>query len=224
MWNVHSPQLAVLRDMGDFFQLPQPRRERRPVPPPRVDRNPVVIVLSDTYLDDATVAPPQRPPVVDLDSSLETLPDIDPRPQHQLPVEPLFDPGPLDITTEFPPPLQHQALREAYVLLNRLQLPPLQPLTPPPELPVGHLTPPPEPEADWAALEQTVAHFVAPQQHLLPPPPLVLQQPFVLPQPLFVPAFFTPPPPLPPVDWAMIAYALFTIAEREGAPRGHNTH
>ena len=31
----YRARLAVLRDMRDFFQLPQPRR---PVPPPRVDR------------------------------------------------------------------------------------------------------------------------------------------------------------------------------------------
>ena len=79
----------------------------------------------------------QVPPVIiDLDSSLETLPDIDPHPQFQLLVEPLPELGHLNITLEFPPPLQHQALREAFVLLNRLQLPLLQPLTPPPEFPL----------------------------------------------------------------------------------------
>ena len=55
-----------------------------------------------------------------------------------------------------------------------------------------------------------MANFDAPQQHLAPPPQLVLQQPIVVPQPQFEPAFFAPPPPLPQVDWAMIAYALFS--------------
>ena len=131
----YRARLAVLRDMREFFQLPQPRRPRRAVPPPRVDRTPVVVMSTDTSLDDAEVAPPEQLPIIDLDSSLETLPDIDPRPRFQLPVEPLRDLGPLDISLEFPPPLHHQTFREAYILLHHLQLPPLQPLTPPPELP-----------------------------------------------------------------------------------------
>ena len=93
---------------------------------------------------------------MDLDSSVETLPDIDQRPQHQLPIEHLVDLGPLDITVEFPP-LNNQTFREAYVLLSRLQLPPLQPLTPPPEQPARPPTPQSEPEADWAVLEEAVA-------------------------------------------------------------------
>ena len=94
--------------------------------------------------------------MVDLDSSIESLPNIDPRPQFQLPVEPLIDLGPLDVTLELPPPLQHQILREAYVLLQRLQLPPLQPITPPPELPSHTLTPPPDQEG-WVEVQATVA-------------------------------------------------------------------
>ena len=86
---------------------------------------------------------PQQPVVVDLESTLEELHD-------------------LNITTEFPPPLPHQVLREKYVLLHRMQLPPLQPLTPPPELPPQPLTPPLEQE-DWAGLEAAVAHFDGPQ-------------------------------------------------------------
>ena len=101
------------------------------------------------------------------------------------------------------------------MLLHHLQVTPLQPLTPPLELPVRHLTLPPEPEADWEALEEAIAGFDAQQQHLIPPPRLVLQQPFVVPQPQFEPVFFVPPPQLPPVDWAMIAYVVSTIAEQE---------
>ena len=64
---------------------------------------------------------PQQPIVlVDLDSSLESLPDIDPRPQFYFLVEPLRDLGPLDITVECSPPLCHQTFREAYILLHCL--------------------------------------------------------------------------------------------------------
>ena len=133
-------------------------------------------------------------------------------------MEPLVDLGHLDITVEFPPPLQHQALREAYVLLHRMQLPPLRPLTPPPELPRRVATPPPEPVVDWVALEAGVADFDAPHRGVLPPQ-LVLQHPNVVPVPQFIPADFVPPQPLQQVDWAMIAYLLFTIAERESQYR-----
>ena len=57
------------------------------------------------------------------------------------------------------------------------------------------------------------------QQHLAPPPMLVPQQPDVVPCPQFVPAGFVQPPPLPQVDWAMVAYALFTVAEQESQRR-----
>ena len=80
---------------------------------------------------------PERPPLVGLDSSLETLPDIDPRPQFQLPLkqphEPLEDLGDLNITAEFLPPIRHQVFREAVVLLERMLEQPRQPLTPPHE-------------------------------------------------------------------------------------------
>ena len=145
---------AVLRDMRSFFGLPQPRRQQRVVAPPRVDPAPPVIDLTDTALED--IQPPPLTPqhvLVDLDCSLDTLPDIDPRPQWQLPVEPLRDLGPLDVTAEFQPPLQHQVFREAYVLLQHLQLPPLQPFTPPPELPPWNLTPPHDPAVDWVELD-----------------------------------------------------------------------
>ena len=117
---------------------------------------------SDTSGDNLPEPAPLRPIVlVDLDSSVESLPNIDPRPQFQLPVEPLVDLGHLNITAEFPPPLQHRTLREAYMLLSRLQLPPLQPLTPPPEFPLHPLTPPPEQQVDWEGLEAAVAEFDA---------------------------------------------------------------
>ena len=79
---------AVLRDMRSFFGLPQPRRQQRVVAPPRVDPAPPVVVLTDTSFEDIQPPPPTPQPVlVDLDSSLDTLPDIDPRPQWQLPVD-----------------------------------------------------------------------------------------------------------------------------------------
>ena len=71
-------------------------------------------------------------------------------------------------------------------------------------------------------LEAAVARSDAPQQLYMLPPQLVLQQPEVVPFPQFVPAQFAPPPQLPQVDWAMVAYALFTIAEKESQQRLNN--
>ena len=110
--------------------------------------------------------------VVDLDSSDESLPNIDPHPEWQLPVEPLRDLGPLNVTAEcLPPPLQHRVLREAYVLLQRLQLPELQRITPPPEQPARAPTPPPEQEVDWVEVEAAVAEFDGQRYLLVPQPP-----------------------------------------------------
>ena len=128
---------VLLRGMREVLGLPIQHRHRRPPPQPRADPHAVIVLSSDMSADDL---PPLLPPIVDLDSSVKTLPDIDP--QHQLPVEHLVDLGPLDITVEFPP-LNNQTFRETYVLLSRLQLPPLQPLTLPPEQPAR----PPTPEA-----------------------------------------------------------------------------
>ena len=125
-----------------------------------------------------------------------------------------MDLGNLNITQELFPPLHHQTFREAYVLLQRLQLPHLQPVTPPPEFPPRHLTPPLEQE-DWVVLEAAVANFDGPQQFVLPPQQLVLQQPEMALYPEFVPVSLVPPQNLQLVDWAAIARALFTIAERE---------
>ena len=63
--------------------------------------------------------------------------------------------------------------------------------------------------------EAAVANFDGPQQQIVPLPLLVLQQPAVQPYPQFAPANFAAPPPLPQVDWAMVAYSLFLIAEHE---------
>ena len=139
------------------------------------------MLSSDTSAEELPVPPVFQQPavvVVNLDSSIDELPD-------------------LNVTQEFPLPLHHQVLREAYVLLERLQDPPQRPLTPPPEL-----------EVDWEGLEAALADFDAPQ-------PLILQQPEVVPQPQFVPLLYVQPQPLPQVDWAMVAYALFIIAEQE---------
>ena len=160
----YRARLGILRDMREFFELPQPRHHRRAVVPPRVDPNPIVVVSSDTSAEDLTLPDPEpQQQVIDLDSSLESLSNIDPMPQFQLPREPLVDLGHLNATQELLPPLQHQTFREAYVLLRCLQLPSLQPLTPPPELPPQPLTPPLE-QGDWVALEAAVADFDAPQQ------------------------------------------------------------
>ena len=187
--------------------LPQHRR-RRPPQPPRVDPEATIVLSSDTSVDDLTLPDPEpQPPVVDLDSSLESLPNIDPRPQHQLPV--------LSLPGELLPPLQHCVLREACVLLERLQLPPLQPLTPPPELQQRPLTPLPVLHIDWGELEGNLAAFDG------PPLPL-LQQPTIVPYLQFVPVHFAQTPPLPQVDWAAIAHALFMVAEREHQLKQNN--
>ena len=195
---------ALLRGMREVLGLPVQHRRRRPPQQPRPDPNaPIILSLDDDLpfpdpplidLDSSLDSLPNidpRPqfqlpidPVVDLhplDSSLDSLPNIDPRPEFQLPLEPLVDLGPLDITLECPPPLQHQTLREAYILLQRLQLPPLQPITPPPELPPRALTPPPDQEG-WVEVEAAVATV-----GVVFPQPLELQQPEVAPAPEFVP-------------------------------------
>ena len=177
------------------------------------------MVVSDTSEDDL---PPERQPViVDLDSSLESLPNIDPRPQWQLPVQPLQDLGPLDVTAEIVPPLWSQTFREACVLLHRMQAPPLQQITPPPELLPRPVTPPPEQDDTWVEFEAAVADFDG-ERYVMVTQPLALQQPNVVPVPEHVPAHHQPPQPMPPVDWGLIAHALFAIAEREHRERQGN--
>ena len=135
--------------------------------------------------------------------------------QFQLPIQPLPDLGPLNITLDFPPPLQHQALREAYVVLQRLQLPPLVPITPPPEL-ASRVPTPPLPQEQWEGIEAALALFDTPN-HYFVFPPLSLQQPSVVAQPELVPQGLIEPQPFAPIDWAMIAHAVFTAAEQQGA-------
>ena len=198
---------ALLLGMREVLGLPVQHRRRRPAQQPRPDPNAPIVLSSDDDL------PLPEPPLIDLDSSIDSLPNIDPRPQFQLPVEPLVDLGPLDITLDYPPPLQHQTLREAYVLLQRLQLPPLQPITPPPELPPRALTPPPDQEG-WVGVDAAVATING-QEYIVFPQPLELQQLEVAPVPELVPGQFVQPQQLPPVDWARIAAALFMIAQHE---------
>ena len=197
--------------------LPQLRRRRRRVEP----RQPLdlpIVVASDTSSDN--IRPPVRAPpiVVDLDSSIESLPDIDPRPQWQLPAQPLPDLGPLDVTAEISPQLQYPVFRKACVLLHRMQLPPLQQISPPPELQPRLVTPPPEQDETWVELEAAVAAFDGRHYVLVAQPP-ALQQRQVAPVPEHVPAGYQPPPPMPAVDWALVAHALFSIAEGESAGR-----
>ena len=208
---------ALLRGMREVLGLPLQHRRRR-LPPQRVDPRAPIVLSSDDELP--LYQPPPQHPVVDLNSSVESLPNIDPRPQFQLPVQPLPELGPLNITFEFPPPLQHQSLREAYVLLRSLQLPPFQPITPPPELYQPVPTPPLEPE-EWEALEAGVAEFDF-DPFLLPPPPISLQQPVVQPIPQHVPNQLQQPKVMPDIDWAAIAHALLTIAEQQRNIRNPN--
>ena len=200
---------AILRDMRQFFGLPQPRRVQRVAAQPRADPVPIVIDLAETSSEDLD-QPQQVPPrvLVELDSSLESLPDIDPRPQWQLPAQQLQDLGPLDVTAEIAPPLENQTFREACVLLQRLQAPPLRPITPPPELPLL------DREQDWVEVEAAVAQFDG-QEYLVVPRIPVLQQPEIAPVPQHIPIGFAAPPPMPQVDWAAIAVALFVVVEQE---------
>ena len=101
------------------------------------------------------------------------------------------------------------------VLLQRLQLPPLQPITPPSELQPRPQTPPPEEEEQWQAVEVEVEDPDGHQYTVLVAHPLAVQQPQVVPVPEHVPAGYQPPPPMPAVNWALVAHALFTIAEAE---------
>ena len=176
-----------------------------------------IIVASDTSSDNIRPLVRAPPIVVDLDSSVESLPNIDPRPQRQLPQQELQDLGPLDVTAEITPVLQNPVFRGACVLLHRMQLPELQQITPPPELPSRPVTPPPEQE-EWVQLEAAVAAFDR-QRFVLAAQPLALQEPQVVPVPEHVPAGYQPPPPMPAVDWALVAHALFSVAERENQGR-----
>ena len=65
---------------------PEPQRRRRRVEllQPVVDR--LIVISSDTSSDNIRPPVPAQPIIIDLDSSLESLPNIDPRPQWQLPV------------------------------------------------------------------------------------------------------------------------------------------
>ena len=200
---------ALLRGMREVLGLPPLRRNRRPLPAPRVDPAAPIVLSSDEE------QPPPQHPLVDLDSSLESLPNIDPRPQFQLPVQPLPDLGPLNITLDFIPPLQHQTLREACVVLQRPQLSPLVPITPPPEF-APQLPTPPLPREWWEGIETAVALFDTPHQYFMFPP-LSLQRPDVVVQPEFVPQCFVEPRPFAPIDWAMIAHAVFAAAEQQAA-------
>ena len=197
---------ALLRSLKVLFYQPvTPPRRRLPRRPRQQPEAPIEVV-SDASKD--ILPPAQQPVIVDLDSSVESLPNIDPRPQWQLLVGPLQDLGPLDVTAELAPQLWSQTFREAYVLIQRMQLPPLQPLTPPPEFP------PPEQDEDWVELDAAVAGFDG-HQYILLAQPLALQQPQVAPVPEHVPVGHQPPQPLQQTDYAAIASALFYIAERE---------
>ena len=200
---VRRRDAAFYRGLLAYCGVPprQPRR-RREVQQQQLPEVEQPLVLSSDTSGDNLGNPVQQGQVevINLDSSLETLPDIDPRPQHQIPV--------LRLPEDFLPPLQHQVLREAYVLLERLQLPPLQPLTPPPELEPRPVSPLPVLNIDWGELEVNLAIFDG-------PPVPQIQQPVAVPVPEFVPANFAQPPPMQQVDWAAIAHALFTAAEQQ---------
>ena len=136
-------------------------------------------------------------------------------------MEPLVDLGHINVTQETDSPAAASYLRKACVLLQRLQLPVLQPITLPPELPQCGQTPPPDPGVDWVGLEAAVATFDG-QQYLVIPPHLGLRQPEFVPVPQHIPAHFAAPPPIQQVDWATIAHALFPIAEKGNRQRHGN--
>ena len=62
-------------------------------------------------------------------------------------------------------------------------------------------------------MEAVVAQFDG-QEYLLVPRIPHLQQPEVVPVPQHIPAGFAAPPPMPEVDWAAIAAALFAVVEQ----------
>ena len=66
---------ALLRGMREVLGLPLQHRRRRQPQPQRVDNHIQVVLSSDSSAED----PGPQPVVVDLDSSLESLPNIDPR-------------------------------------------------------------------------------------------------------------------------------------------------
>ena len=99
-------------------------------------------------------------------------------------------------------------------MLWRLQLPELERITPLPEQPAGVPTQPLEQEVDWVEVEAAVAEFDGQRYFLVPQPP-TLQEPEVLAVPQHIPFDFAAPPPMPPVNWAEIAGALFSLAERQ---------
>ena len=138
-------------------------------------------------------------------------------------MEPLADLGPLNVTQELLPPLQHRTLREAYVLLQQLQLPPLQPITPPPELPPRAPTPPPEEEERWETLEVELARLDDNSYALTVTQPLALQQPQVEPVPEHVPAGHTQPLPMPAVDWRWWPMPYLQW-QRQSTDRGRTNH
>ena len=96
---------AFYRGLLEYCGVPaQPRRRRQPAPP-REEVNPVIVVSSDTSAKDLPPPPQQQEEVqLDFDSLIDELPNIDPRPQHQLPV-------------------RQQVMQRAYVLMEWLQLP-----------------------------------------------------------------------------------------------------
>ena len=219
-WNRRArADAALLWDMKQFFGLPVAPPRRRLPRPQRQPQQPQVVVLSDASEEDVPPLVPQ-PEVVDLDSSIESLPNIDPRPQWQLPEQPLQHLGPLTVTAELLPQL-HQTLREAVALLQRLQVPPLQTITPPPELPPHALTLPPEWAVEWDVVEAGVANFDG-RDYAVLVPVLELQQPQVVAVPELLPPRLAQPQPIQPVDWALVAHALFSIAEREHRGRASN--
>ena len=66
--------------------------------------------------------------------------------------------------------------------------------------------------------EAAVARFDG-QEYLVVSRVPLLQQPDVVALPQHIPAGFAEPPPMPAVDWAVIAGALFEIVERENRQR-----
>ena len=92
----------------------------------------------------------------------------------------------------------------------------------PPELPLPEL-PPPQQQEDWVELEAAVARFDG-QEYLVVPRLPLLQQPEVIPLPQHNPAGFAAPQPMPAVDWAVIAGALFEIVERENCQRARDNN
>ena len=124
----------VLRSLKEFFGVPVLQRNCRPRRPAPLPEPPIVILSGESFDEEAPAEP--RVVIVDLSETYEELPDLNPAPRRAT--------------------LQQAALRQAYVVLRRLDDD--QAL---PQLPVLHKAQHQELplSVDWNQLEYALAEF-----------------------------------------------------------------